>query len=104
MSVRVDKSNRGYVPMRQTHYPGNLPDLKESFNLGLALRADDPDILAGKPLHGVNRWPELPGFQHDVEAYFDAMVQLGTRLLGPLAICLGMTPEALRALYWYDGL
>jgi len=31
MTNRVDKHNRGYVPMHQTHYPGNKPDLKESF-------------------------------------------------------------------------
>src|SRR5438045_15323 len=29
MTIRVDKHNRGYVPMHQTHYPGNKPDLKE---------------------------------------------------------------------------
>ena len=86
------RANRGYVPLH------NLPDLKESFNLGLKLTADDPDVLAGKPLHAVNRWPDLPGYRADVERYFDAMLTLGDRLLGPLALCLDMPPEALRAL------
>ena len=58
LQIRVDKHNRGYAPMHQTGYPGNLPDLKESFNMGTRLTADDPDVKAGKPLHGVNRWPE----------------------------------------------
>jgi hypothetical protein len=31
----------GYVPMHQTVYEGNLPDLKESFNLGFPLPDDD---------------------------------------------------------------
>jgi isopenicillin N synthase-like dioxygenase len=99
LEMRVDKTNRGYVPMQQTIYPGNQPDLKESFNVGTALTADDPDVKAGKPLHGMNRWPELPGFRPAVESYFNAILALGDRLLGPLALCLDLTPSELRARY-----
>ena len=99
MTIRVDKHNRGYVPMHQTHYPGNKPDLKESFNVGMALTPDDPEVKSEKPLHGVNRWPELEGFRTPVEAYFDAVTTLGHRLLGPLAICLGMSAAELRGRY-----
>lgn len=99
MAIRISKDNRGYAPMHNTHYPGNKPDLKESFNVGLGLTADDPDILANKPLHGLNRWPELQDFRAPVETYFNAILGLGDRLLGPLALCLGMTPADLRALY-----
>ena len=99
MQIKVDKHNRGYAPMHQTVYPGNLPDLKESFNVGTKLTADDPDVMAGKPLHGVNRWPELPGFRAAVETYFDAVMALGDRLLGPLALCLDLSPSELRARY-----
>jgi hypothetical protein len=52
LKVRIDRHNRGYAPLHQTVYPGNLPDLKESFNVGTRLTADDPDIKAGKPLQG----------------------------------------------------
>jgi len=99
MQIKVDKANRGYVPVHQTVYPGNLPDLKESFNIGTPLPPDDPDVQAGKPLHAVNRWPELPGFRAAVEGYFDAVTKLGDRLLGPLALCLGLAPADLRARY-----
>jgi isopenicillin N synthase-like dioxygenase len=99
LQIRIDKDNRGYAPMHQTVYPGNLPDLKESFNVGTRLTADDPDVKAGKPLHGVNRWPELPGFRAAVENYFDAVMALGDRMLGPLALCLGLSPSELRARY-----
>jgi isopenicillin N synthase-like dioxygenase len=99
LQIRIDKHNRGYAPMHQTVYPGNLPDLKESFNVGTRLTADDPDVRAGKPLHGVNRWPELSGFRTAVESYFDAVMALGDRMLGPLALCLGLTPSELRARY-----
>jgi isopenicillin N synthase-like dioxygenase len=99
MEIKVDKHNRGYVPMRQTVYPGSLPDLKESFNIGTPLSPDDPDVKAGKPLHAVNRWPDLPNFRTAVEAYFDAVTKLGDRLLGPLALCLDLTAAELRACY-----
>ena len=99
MTIRIDKHNRGYVPMHQTHYPGNKPDLKESFNVGMALTPDDPEVKAEKPLHGVNRWPKLEGFRAPVESYFDAVTALGHRLLGPLAVCLGMPAAELRGLY-----
>jgi isopenicillin N synthase-like dioxygenase len=99
LQIRIDKHNRGYAPMHQTVYPGNLPDLKESFNVGTRLTADDPDVRAGKPLHGVNRWPELAGFRTAVETYFDAVMALGDRMLGPLALCLGLTLSELRARY-----
>jgi isopenicillin N synthase-like dioxygenase len=99
MKVRIDRHNRGYAPLHQTVYPGNLPDLKESFNVGTRLSAEDPDVMAGKPLHGVNQWPASVDFRTAVETYFDALMTLGDRLLGPLAICLGLTPSALRARY-----
>jgi isopenicillin N synthase-like dioxygenase len=99
LEIKVNRHNRGYVPMHQTVYEGNLPDLKESFNLGLPLPPDDPDVVAGKPLHGVNVWPDLPGYRADVERHFASMTGLGDHLLGPLALCLDMAPESLRALY-----
>jgi isopenicillin N synthase-like dioxygenase len=99
LKVRIDRHNRGYAPLHQTVYPGNLPDLKESFNVGTRLTADDPDVKAGKPLHGVNQWPELAGFRTAVESYFDAIMALGDRMLGPLALCLGLTPADMRARY-----
>ena len=41
----------------------------------------------------------LADFRAAVETYFDAMMALGNRLLGPLALCLGLSPAALRARY-----
>ncbi len=60
LAIKVNTNNRGYVPIHQSVYEGNLPDLKESFNLGIALPPNDPDVVAGKPLHGLNVWPEVP--------------------------------------------
>ena len=90
VQVRVNRHNRGYVPLHQTVYEGNRPDLKESFNVGVDLAPEDPDVAAGKPLHGTNQWPSLPGFRAPVERYFGEMTDLGRRLLAPLAAALGV--------------
>jgi len=56
--------DRGYVPMHQTVYPGNRPDLKESFNLGIGDRFRQ-QIEHAPNLHlhlaqNKNRSPNLP--------------------------------------------
>ena len=84
-----------YVPLRQTVYPGNAPDLKESFNLGVDLAPDHPDVIAGRPLRGCNQWPELDGFRPAVEAYFTAAAALGRQVLGLLSRALGEPPDFL---------
>jgi isopenicillin N synthase-like dioxygenase len=58
MAVMMTKSpnNLGYMPFEgETLDPDKLGDLKETFNLGLDLAADDPEIVAGKPFRGVNQ-------------------------------------------------
>ena len=69
------------------------PDLKEAFNIGLDLAADDPQVLAGLPFRGVNLWPDLAGFRDAMLAYFDAVWTLGRRLHRAFALDLGL-PEA----------
>jgi isopenicillin N synthase-like dioxygenase len=97
--VKVNRHNRGYMPLFQTTYPGNKPDLKESFNMGVDLPQDDPDVAAGKPLHGTNQWPALEGFRGPVEAYFAALAALGRRMLAPLSVALGEDEAFLEHLY-----
>mgnify|MGYP002641503977 CR=1 FL=1 len=88
MAVAMANSphNRGYMPFEgETLDPSRPGDLKETFNLGLELAADDPEVLAGLPFRGVNQWPELPGFRDAMLAYFDAVWSLGRQL--HYAIC-----------------
>lgn len=74
-------NNLGYMPLEgETLDPTKPGDLKETFNLGLDLAADDPEILAGKPFRGVNQWPDLPGFKDAMLAYYDAVWALGRKL------------------------
>lgn len=88
MAVAMSQSphNRGYMPFEgETLDPSKPGDLKETFNLGLELAADDPEVVAGVPFRGVNQWPELPGFRTAMLDYFDAVWTLGRQL--HYAIC-----------------
>jgi len=85
--------NRGYIPMEgEALDPTKPPDLKEAFNIGLDLAAEDPEILAGHPLRALNRWPAMPGFRDTMLAYFDAVWSLGRTLHGAIATDLGLAP------------
>ena len=93
MAVLKDRFHRGYLPLGTTHYPGRGPDLKDSFDIGCDLPLDDPDVVAGLPLHGPNQWPELEGFRAPVEAYFDAVHGFGLKLLRLFAASLELPSE-----------
>src|SRR6478752_1322851 len=48
------------------------------------------DPRYGRPLDGPNLWPDLLGFREPVEAYEKAMHAFCLRLLGPMALALGL--------------
>lgn len=63
--------------------------LKNTYEIGLDLPPDDPAIVAGLPMHAPNWWPpELPWLREAAEAYYDACMDLGRRLLRLLALTL----------------
>jgi hypothetical protein len=73
--------------------PARGPDMKEAFNIGLDLAADDPELVAGKPFRSLNAWPELSGFRKTALAYCDACAALGARLHRTFARDLGLKPD-----------
>lgn len=77
-----ERFRRGFMPYGVTQHPGHKPDLKESYELGVDLPLTDPDVAAGLPLHGPNRWPaDKPWLKEAAEAYFSSTLGLGKRLL-----------------------
>jgi isopenicillin N synthase-like dioxygenase len=86
--------NRGYVPFEGEKLDESKPgDLKETFNIGLELPPDHPDVIAGKPFRGLNQWPDLPEFREAMLAYFDAVWDLGRQLHRPICRDLGLADE-----------
>jgi len=88
------KKFRGYLP---SFHKGSDPKLKENlqeaFQVHLELPPDDPDVIAGLPLHGPNPWPSaMPTLKGRMLGYQKELRGLGLRLLGLLALGLGL-PE-----------
>ena len=94
LSIRYSPHNRGYVALGEERLDATKPgDVKAAFNIGLDMPPDHPEVLAGKPLRGVNVWPDaraLPEFKATMLAYFDACHALGMRLHRALAHDLGV--------------
>ena len=94
LSIAKSKHNRGYVGMAAERLDSKHADLKEAFNVGLDLKPDDPDVLAGKPFRGVNVWPDArPEFRATVLDYFNAVWRLGCDLHLAIAADLGLPPD-----------
>lgn len=90
-SIRRSPHNRGYVALKgESLDPARGADLKEVYNIGLDLAADDPRVVRGEPFRGLNLWPDLPGWRATMLAYFDAVWVLGRRLHRGIALDLGV--------------
>lgn len=87
--------HRGYFPLFEENTdPAMTADLKEGFDIGRDLGPDDPEVLAGLPLHGANQWPQGdPSFRAAADAYFNALCRLGERLMRGFAIALDLEPD-----------
>ena len=123
MSAYMGNSNlfRGYLPMdqpgQQKAYRGKAiegfqphldparmkarkPHKNEAFQASLELPADDPDVIAGKPLHGHNQWPEdLPGFKEAVLDYHTTMTEFAALLASVFARGLELPPDYFAQFY-----
>jgi isopenicillin N synthase-like dioxygenase len=80
---------RGYFPVGGELTSGK-PDLKEGLYFGAELKADDPLVAAGTPMHGPNLFPDISLFQETVLAYITAMTSVGHALMKGIALGLGL--------------
>jgi isopenicillin N synthase-like dioxygenase len=98
-ALKIGQYNIGYLPFGgQTvrHSPVNnntRPNFSESFYITRERAPDDPDIVAGKPHIGLNRWPpDMPEFRAAMLAYYGAMERMTVRLVPVVAAALEL-PE-----------
>ena len=83
---------RGYFPPRNITERADIQGgSMEAFRAMLDLGADDPDVAAGTPLYGPNRWPEhLPEFRNVLEAFLTDSMRLAAELRKVFALSLGL--------------
>jgi len=94
VALRRSLFMRGYFPLEgEITDPSIGSDYKEGFDLALDLPLDDPDVVAGKPLHGPNQWPARPPeFRALLLHYYESLVGLGRTLSRGFALALDL-PE-----------
>jgi isopenicillin N synthase-like dioxygenase len=91
LSVANSTSYRGYVRLGEEKLdPALAGDVKECFNAGPDLAPDDPAVLAGKPFHAVNQWPDVPGFRAALLEFHRAALELVVLLHRAIAVDLGI--------------
>jgi len=78
-------------------------NLQEAFQIKRPLADDDPDLLAGKPLHGKIPWPTaMPDLKPRMMAYYDKVNVLGYELLTLFELALGLREGELRQHFGKD--
>jgi len=94
IDIQGSKNHRGYGPIAAEALEDGLPgDLKETFDMGRNLPPDDPEVLMGLPLHGPNQYPEIAGWQEEIEAHYARMSELANLLLQAMALALDCDHE-----------
>ncbi len=87
---------RGYLPMQMMGAdPALKGNLHEAFQIHRELPPDDPDYLAGKPMHSPNIWPEsMPELKQAMLAYYDRLDSLAHTFLRMYATGLDLPEDA----------
>ena len=106
LQVRINEHNIGYMPIggslaRTSKVNNNTkPSVNEAVFFRRERTPDDPDVIAGTKLRGLNQWPAgLPGFREIVLAYMTAMERLCQRLVPIYAVALDLPPDYFDAMF-----
>jgi isopenicillin N synthase-like dioxygenase len=97
LALRLDQNNIGYLPVNEsmqrasTVHRATRPNFNESFFISHDRGPAHPDVVAGTPLRGRNRWPAgHAAMRAAMVRYFEVMVALGERTLPILDRALDM--------------
>ena len=95
---------QGYLPgMTRSNDKRVAQTMQEAFQIRRPLTSDDPDLLAGTPLHGPIPWPSaMPDLQPRMMAFFEKVDALGGTLLDLFEISLGLQTGALKRYFAKD--
>jgi isopenicillin N synthase-like dioxygenase len=106
MEVSMTKNNhaQGYLRGMTKGTGKNLSEnLQEAFQIRRPLADDDPDLLAGTPLHGKIPWPSaMPDLKPRMMAYYDKVDALAYALLDLFELSLGLAQGTLRQYFKKD--
>ena len=106
MEVSITKNNhaQGYLHgMTKGTEKSISENLQEAFQIKRPLPDDDPDLLAGKPLHGKIPWPSaMPDLKPRMMAYYDKVNMLGYELLRLFELALGLSEGELKQYFKKD--
>ena len=106
MEVSVTKNDhaQGYLHgMTKGNEKTISANLQEAFQIKRPLADDDPDLIAGKPLHGKIPWPSaMPDLQPRMMSYYDTINELGYEMLRLFELSLDMPDGKLRQFFKKD--
>ena len=99
-ALKVGDLNIGYLPhgaqiVRTSKVHVNTqPNLSESFYIVNDLSPDDPRIVSGDPLYGLNKWPPgMAAFKAATLAYMNALRPLAERMVSVIGTSLGLADD-----------
>ncbi|MEM7267938.1 MAG: 2OG-Fe(II) oxygenase family protein [Pseudomonadota bacterium] len=101
IAIELNACHRGFIAMgTSTDVNSDFaevtkPNQSESFMMMREDAPDAPELARGDYLAGPNQWPELAGFREPVEAYHEAMLGLGARLMRIAALSVGAEADVL---------
>ena len=101
-SLAINAAHRGYMGMATSTIVTSSvakvtrPNMSESLMVMHELPADDPGLLAGKPMQGPNQWPDwLPDVKPRIQAYIAEVDALSRYVVQLIALSLDLPAHAL---------
>ena len=98
------KAWRGFFAVGNELTSGK-PDIKEGIYFGTELDKNNPQVLAGTPMHGQNLFPEKPEvLRETVLQYIDEVTQVGQVVMKAVALSLNLDADYFYLRYTKDPL